>query len=111
ACRRAISRSGASRSRADRRRRIRWRVRSCIIRAFQSAAAGTSGPPSTGNRQGAVMSKIIETIESEQITREVPDFSPGDTVVVQVKVIEGGRERLQAFEGTVIAKRNRGLNS
>lgn len=57
------------------------------------------------------MSKIIEAIEQEQITREVPDFSPGDTVVVQVKVTEGDRERLQAFEGIVIAKRNRGLNS
>ena len=45
------------------------------------------------------------------MTRDVPDFSPGDTVVVQVKVKEGNRERLQAFEGVVIAKRNRGLNS
>ncbi|HEX5765717.1 MAG TPA: 50S ribosomal protein L19 [Woeseiaceae bacterium] len=57
------------------------------------------------------MSKIIEAIEQEQMTKEVPDFSPGDTVVVQVKVTEGERERLQAFEGIVIAKRNRGLNS
>jgi len=57
------------------------------------------------------MSKIIEAIEQEQMTREVPDFSPGDTVVVQVKVSEGDRERFQAFEGIVIAKRNRGLNS
>ena len=57
------------------------------------------------------MSKIIEAIEQEQMTKEVPDFGPGDTVVVQVKVTEGERERLQAFEGVVIAKRNRGLNS
>ncbi len=57
------------------------------------------------------MSNIIEQIEREQITREVPDFGPGDTVVVQVKVKEGNRERLQAFEGVVIARRNRGLNS
>jgi large subunit ribosomal protein L19 len=57
------------------------------------------------------MSKLIDAIEQEQITREVPDFSPGDTVVVQVKVTEGERERLQAFEGIVIARRNRGLNS
>jgi large subunit ribosomal protein L19 len=57
------------------------------------------------------MSKIIEVIEQEQINKEVPDFAPGDTVVVQVKVTEGERERLQAFEGIVIAKRNRGLNS
>jgi len=57
------------------------------------------------------MSNIIEALEAEQITREIPDFSPGDTVVVQVKVKEGTRERMQAFEGVVIAKRNRGLNS
>ena len=57
------------------------------------------------------MSNIIEELEKEQMTRDVPEFSPGDTVVVQVKVKEGNRERLQAFEGVVIAKRNRGLNS
>jgi len=54
---------------------------------------------------------IIEELEKEQMSREVPDFAPGDTVVVQVKVKEGARERLQAFEGVCIAKRNRGLNS
>ena len=54
---------------------------------------------------------IIEELEKEQMGREVPDFGPGDTVVVQVKVKEGNRERLQAFEGVVIAKRNRGINS
>ncbi len=57
------------------------------------------------------MSKIIQQLDQEQMTREVPDFAPGDTVVVQVKVKEGARERLQAFEGVVIAIRNRGLNS
>jgi large subunit ribosomal protein L19 len=57
------------------------------------------------------MSNIIEELEKEQMKREVPEFAPGDTVVVQVKVKEGTRERLQAFEGVVIAKRNRGLNS
>lgn len=57
------------------------------------------------------MNKIIEAIEKEQITKDIPDFSAGDTVIVQVKVTEGTRERLQAFEGIVIAKRNRGLNS
>ena len=57
------------------------------------------------------MSKIIEAIENEQMGKDVPKFAPGDTVVVQVKVKEGARERLQAFEGVVIAKRNRGLNS
>jgi large subunit ribosomal protein L19 len=57
------------------------------------------------------MSKIIEALEQEQMGKEIPEFSPGDTIVVQVKVREGTRERLQAFEGVVIAKRNRGLNS
>ena len=57
------------------------------------------------------MSNIIQELEAEQMTRAVPEFAPGDTVVVQVKVKEGNRERLQAFEGVVIAKRNRGLNS
>ncbi len=57
------------------------------------------------------MSDIIATLESEQIKREIPDFGPGDTVVVEVKVKEGERERIQAYEGVVIAKRNRGLNS
>jgi large subunit ribosomal protein L19 len=58
------------------------------------------------------MSKIIEAIENEQIEgKNIPEFGPGDTVVVQVKVTEGERTRLQAFEGVVIAKRNRGINS
>lgn len=57
------------------------------------------------------MSNIIQELEAEQMNREVPDFGAGDTVVVQVKVVEGTRERLQAFEGVVIAKKNRGLNS
>ena len=57
------------------------------------------------------MNNIIEELEKEQMTKEVPDFAPGDTVVVEVKVKEGERERLQAFEGVVIGKRNRGLNS
>ena len=57
------------------------------------------------------MSKIIKAIEQEQMTKKIPSFSPGDSVVVQVRVKEGSRERLQAFEGIVIAKRNRGLNS
>ena len=57
------------------------------------------------------MSNIIEELEKEQMTKEIPAFSPGDSVVVQVKVKEGTRERLQAYEGLVIAKRNRGLNS
>ena len=57
------------------------------------------------------MSNIIDQLDAEQMGRTLPDFSPGDTVTVKVKVKEGQRERLQAFEGVVIAKRNRGLNS
>ncbi len=57
------------------------------------------------------MSNIIQELEKEQMGKELPDFGPGDTVVVQVKVVEGQRERLQAFEGVCIAKRNRGLDS
>jgi large subunit ribosomal protein L19 len=58
-----------------------------------------------------VKNPIIADIESEQMNKDVPEFAPGDTVVVDVKVVEGNRERLQAFEGVVIGKRNRGLNS
>ena len=57
------------------------------------------------------MSRIISEIEAEQLRDVVPEFSVGDTVVVRVKVKEGSRERLQSFEGVVIARRNRGLNS
>ena len=57
------------------------------------------------------MSKLIQEIEQEQLKQGIPEFGAGDTVVVQVRVKEGNRERLQAYEGVVIAKRNRGLNS
>ena len=57
------------------------------------------------------MTNIIAALETERMKREVPDFAPGDTVVVEVKVKEGDRERVQAYEGVVIARRNRGLNS
>ena len=57
------------------------------------------------------MDKLIEEINAEQMKKDVPEFAPGDSVVVQVRVKEGNRERLQAFEGVVIAKRNRGMNS
>lgn len=58
------------------------------------------------------MSTIIQEIEQEQMQgKDIPEFAPGDTVLVQVKIKEGDSERLQAFEGVVIAKRNRGLNS
>lgn len=54
---------------------------------------------------------IIEQLEKEQLRTDLPNFAPGDTVKVQIKVKEGDKERLQAFEGVVIAKRNRGINS
>ena len=57
------------------------------------------------------MSTIIDQINAEQMQRDVPDFAPGDTVVVNLWVREGDRQRLQAFEGVVIARRNRGLHS
>ncbi len=57
------------------------------------------------------MSKIVQDIEAAAMTRKLPEFAPGDTVVVQVKVKEGDRERVQAYEGVVIAIKNRGLNS
>lgn len=57
------------------------------------------------------MTNIIDIIEQEQMTKSVPNFKAGDTIVVNVKVKEGDRERIQLFEGVVIAKRNRGLNS
>lgn len=58
-----------------------------------------------------VSHNLIKAIEDEQMKKDLPDYAPGDTVVVNVKVIEGNRERVQAFEGVVIAKRNRGLHS
>jgi len=57
------------------------------------------------------MSDIIAQLEAENMKKDVPEFFPGDIVVVQVRVAEGARERLQAYEGVVIAKRNRGINS
>ncbi|MEZ5565794.1 MAG: 50S ribosomal protein L19 [Gammaproteobacteria bacterium] len=57
------------------------------------------------------MANIIEKLEAESLKSDIPDFSPGDTVIVQVRVTEGARERLQAYEGVVVARRNRGLNS
>jgi large subunit ribosomal protein L19 len=57
---------------------------------------------------------LIQTLEQEEIARlgkKIPEFAPGDTVIVNVNVVEGTRKRVQAYEGVVIAKRNRGLNS
>jgi len=57
------------------------------------------------------MTNIIDEINAEQLSKNIPEFAPGDTIVVNVKVKEGNRERVQAFEGICIAVRNRGLNS
>jgi large subunit ribosomal protein L19 len=57
------------------------------------------------------MNHLIQQIDAERATRNVPEFKPGDTIVVNVKVVEGDRERVQAYEGVVIARSNRGLNS
>ncbi|MEG3192382.1 50S ribosomal protein L19 [Lysobacter sp. D1-1-M9] len=57
------------------------------------------------------LNTLLQNFESEQIQRQLPDFSPGDTVVVNVKVKEGNRERVQAYEGVVIARKNGGLNA
>ncbi len=57
------------------------------------------------------MTNIIDEINAEQLNNSIPEFAPGDTIVVNVKVKEGNRERVQAFEGVCIAVRNRGLNS
>ena len=57
------------------------------------------------------MSNLIQQFEAAQMTRKLPEFSPGDTVIVNVKVKEGNRERVQAYEGVVIARKNAGINS
>src|SRR6185312_7599407 len=85
-------------------------------RAAGCTATRVVGGISVGARARAregkrAMSNIIQTLESERMTREVPEFKPGDTVVVQIKVVEGDRERIQAYEGVVIARSNRGFNS
>ncbi|SEH64417.1 50S ribosomal protein L19 [Bathymodiolus azoricus thioautotrophic gill symbiont] len=65
----------------------------------------------TTEKEGGNPMNLIDQIEKEQLRTDIPEFSSGDTVVVQVKVREGERERLQAFEGVVIAKKNRGIGS
>ena len=69
-----------------------------------------AGPRLGTNDRYRAMNKL-QQFEAAQIKRELPEFGPGDTVVVNVKVKEGNRERVQAYEGVVIAKKNRGLNS
>ena len=80
---------------------------------MKSRTSGLKPAEQLTNGSNEIMSKnrIIQALEAEQMEKEIPTFAPGDTVVVQVKVKEGNRERLQAFEGVVIGKRTRGLNS
>ena len=71
----------------------------------------TRFPRTTLHTVGAIMNKLLQEFEVAQMERKLPDFTPGDTVIVNVKVKEGNRERVQAYEGVVIAIRKRGLNS
>jgi large subunit ribosomal protein L19 len=70
-----------------------------------------AGGKGEARRRHKTMKEIIRELEAEQLKSGFPDFGPGDTVTVQIRVKEGDRERLQAFEGVVIARRNRGVNS
>jgi large subunit ribosomal protein L19 len=70
-----------------------------------------AGGKGEARRRYKTMKEIIRELEAEQLKSRFPDFGPGDTVTVQIRVKEGDRERLQAFEGVVIARRNRGVNS
>src|SRR4249919_668715 len=85
------------------------------MRGFASTRRRREGADAL-HQQAVTMNKpslntLLQNFEAEQISRQLPDFGPGDTVVVNVKVKEGNRERVQAYEGVVIAKKNAGLNS
>ena len=69
----------------------------------------TSSVPQNGDSHMSGKHPLVQAIENQQLKTDIPAFAPGDTVIVQVKVKEGERERLQAFEGVVIAKKNRGF--
>jgi large subunit ribosomal protein L19 len=74
-------------------------------------STGASMPDKFERSWSEAMSKMIQELEAAQMDKKIPVFNPGDTVVVHVKVVEGDRERLQAFEGVVIGRRNAGSNS
>ena len=81
---------------------------------LQSLAQRVNERKNDAERQDGIVMNLIQTLEQEEIARlnkVIPVYAPGDTVIVSVNVVEGTRKRLQAFEGVVIAKRNRGLNS
>ncbi len=82
-----------------------------LLEEFKVERAKARGESKSVKGEDDTMNKIIQELNGERATRKIPDFNPGDTVVVQVKVVEGDRERVQAYEGVVIAKKNRGLNS
>src|SRR5204862_4934736 len=107
--------------RKDEARGTAWTVR-CGLQGSRHKAACIRGRPAlharstTGTTENGELESmnIIETLEREEIARlgkTIPAFAPGDTVIVNVSVVEGERKRIQAYEGVVIAKRNRGLNS
>lgn len=78
-------------------------------RGVTDVPAHTTRPTATMNKPS--LNTLLQQFEAEQIQRQLPDFGPGDTVIVNVKVKEGNRERVQAYEGVVIGKKNAGLNS
>ncbi len=82
-----------------------------VVDAVETTAEEAPAKKASDPAKARAMGTIIKEIEDEQLKKDLPEFNPGDTVVVSVKVVEGQRERLQAYEGLVIAKRNRGLNS
>src|SRR5512135_2475759 len=105
------ARAGAATKHALRRQR-----RNGITRNRTHQGAPCSACQATGHRtrNGERSMNLIEKLEQEEIARlgkTIPEFAPGDTVIVNVSVVEGERKRVQAYEGVVIAKRNRGLNS
>src|SRR5216683_6992979 len=86
-----------------------WKNSSSNVRVARGESKTVKGE---GRKARTIaMNKIIQELNGERASRKFPEFNPGDTVVVQVKVVEGDRERVQAYEGVVIAKKNRGLNS
>jgi large subunit ribosomal protein L19 len=81
------------------------------IQRLQQASAATTAPAKAHTMNKPSIHTLLQEFESAQVQRKLPDFSPGDTVVVNVKVKEGNRERVQAYEGVVIGIKNAGLNS
>jgi large subunit ribosomal protein L19 len=83
----------------------------CVLASILSGVRDLFSPAHIGDSTMSGKHPLVQAVENAQLKTDIPAFAPGDTVIVQVKVKEGDRERLQAFEGVVIAKKNRGLNS